>query len=176
MQARHILHRPVCSPLMPSYLSSRTKQRLAILALAAGLCVSWPSSTAYASIVIGQGIAGVRLGDTQAQATRRLGKPVSIVPPNLLYGRPLDGHIGLDFRQRVNDISTRSPAQKTNHGIGPHSPAHAVLHAYPHLRCYRHAITMLCLLTSRYHHLLVETDFFFKGHTLLEVDIFSRGT
>jgi hypothetical protein len=155
---------------------SRKTHRFAVLALSTTMCLAWLSGNAYARINIGKGIAGVQLGDSQARVMQQLGKPESVVPPDLLYGRPLDGHVGFDFTQRVNDISTRSPVQRTDRRVGPGMNDRAVRHAYPHLRCYRHAAqwAMLCLIIGKYHHFPVETDFLFKGHTLWEIDIFVR--
>lgn len=154
----------------------RKIHRFAVLALSTTMILGWLSGNAYARIVIGKGIAGVQLGDSQARVMQQLGKPVSVVPPDLLYGRPLDGHVGFDFTRRVDDISTRSSAQRTDRRVGPSMTDRAVRHAYPHLRCYRHAAqwTMLCFVIGKYHHFPVETDFLFKGHMLREIDIFMR--
>jgi hypothetical protein len=157
--------------------SHRMIRRLAVSILVGAMAATWTTADASAGIVIGQGIAGIRLGESYHQTTQRLGKPRSVAPPDLFYGAPLYGHVGFDFKQRVNDISTSSSAQRTSRHVGPGAPARDVLRAYPRLKCYRHTAnwSVLCLMTSTYHHRPVETDFLFKGKALREIDIFMRG-
>jgi hypothetical protein len=151
--------------------------RLVILTLTIAICAACVPCDTFAGIVIGQGIAGIRLGESYHQTTRRLGKPASVVPPDLFYGAPLDGHVGFGFKQRVNDIETSSTAQRTSRHVGPGASAQSVLRAYPRLKCYRNTPnwSMICLVISRYNHRPVETDFLFRAQALREVDIFIRG-
>jgi len=151
----------------------RMMRQLAISILVGALAATWTAADASARIVIGQGIAGVRLGESEAQVKKLLGKPRYIQPPGWGYGNPLGGWVGFDFKQRVNDIWTTSRHQLTNLGIGPGSSVRAVRRAYPKAQCYRHAghWRLLCVLRSLHRGHTVYSELLFTGH-LSEVDIF----
>src|SRR5512142_2483779 len=67
---------------------------------------------ASAKIVVGQSIAGVKLGDTQARVRQVLGKPAS-AQGVWDYPKTLMGVVGFDSHRHVNGMWTGSPKQKT---------------------------------------------------------------
>lgn len=144
-----------------------------IISILVGAMATWTAADASARIVIGQGIAGIKLGQSGTQVRKILGKPSYVQPPGWGYGNPLGGWIGFDSKQRVNDIWTTSKYQRTNKGIGPGSSIGAVRRAYPKVQCYRHAgrWRLLCVLRSRHHRYTIYNELLFMGR-LSEVDIF----
>jgi hypothetical protein len=159
--------------LSPMRRAFRMRQRLVVGLLLSTTAGTWVVPDASAKIVVGQGIAGVKLGESEAQVRKQLGKPRYVQPPGWGYGNPLGGWVGFDFQQRVNDIWTTSRRQRTNRGIGPGASVRAARRAYPKARCYRHAgrWSLLCIIKSHRHGNVTETDFFFTSR-LAQVDIF----
>ncbi len=153
-------------------ITHRIIRRLAVSILVGATAATWTAADASAKIVVGQGIAGVKLGESQTQVRRHLGKPAYVQPPAWGYRNPLDGQVSLDYHRHVNDIWTTSRRQKTNRGIGPGSSVKAARRAYPNARCYQYGrSTGVCVLRTRNHQRVVETDFWFRG-ALSKVDIF----
>ena len=78
---------------------------------------------ASATIVIGQGIDGVKLGEAQAPVQQQLGTPAYKEETNgeTIWGFPttFEGRISFDATQHVSGMWTISKKQKTNKGIGP---------------------------------------------------------
>jgi hypothetical protein len=130
------------------------------------------TDAAAAKIVPGRSIAGIKVGYSIKRVRDALGRPHKVAPPAWLYGKPLDGGIGFNFRRRVNDIWTTARHQKTVRGIGPGSTVRATKRAYPRAGCYTHRRrrTQLCILTSHYRGRTIKTDFLFSGW-LREVNI-----
>jgi hypothetical protein len=142
----------------------------ALLALVSAIYPVWASAT----IVVGGGIAGVRLGETRAQVRRHLGRPSYVRPPSWGYAGQLDGEVAFDAHSRVDDVWTVSTHQRTNRGIGPGSSPAAFRHAYPRTACYTHGVrgwTMVCSIQSRTGSSLTETDYLFRGQ-LRKVDVY----
>lgn len=129
---------------------------------------------AAAAIVPGRGIAGVRIGESEARVRATLGRPRKVVPPTWAYGKPLDGLVGFGHGGRVNYVSTISRAQKTNRRIGPGSSIQDLKAAYPKARCHTRARERraLCALTTHDRHRVMKTDFLFDGR-LQKVDMYS---
>lgn len=147
------------------------------------------AATAEAKIVVGEGIAGVKLGMTMAQVKTKLG------PPTLDQGadfkgntewnyakKPLMGAMSFDRHGKLLGLWTSSKGQKTSKGIGPGSSLAATRKAYPPARCksgpWGPYTRVLCTLKSRYKGHIVEALFTFdalSGHTdsahMQEVDI-----
>ncbi|MGN6189713.1 MAG: hypothetical protein ACTHOE_12525 [Conexibacter sp.] len=149
--------------------------RTLCVAAAVGLTATVGAVPAQARIVIGQGIAGVRIGDGQRHVRRVLGRPDRVIPPAWAYGAPLHGRVGFDHRRRVNDIWTTSRRQRTRAGVGPGSSVAAVRRAYRHARCFRgrHGdAIVLCALRSHRRGRTVETDFLFRRRQVKTVDVF----
>jgi hypothetical protein len=149
----------------------RHASRSVLLAVAASV-IAVPS--ALATITVGRGIAGVRLGDTQGQVYKALGKPNRIAPPAWVYNRGLDGRVAFDGRRRARSVSTRSSHQRTSRGVAPGASLQSVHTAYPRAHCFGHpgaSTGALCLARSRYRGHTVETDFVFSLR-LTEVDIY----
>jgi hypothetical protein len=80
---------------------------------------------AGATVVVGRGIAGVRLGDTTRQTRHALGRPRCVSCSGgkhvWAFRKPLFGNVGFSTGGRVYGISTKSPSQRTRSGIHPAS-------------------------------------------------------
>lgn len=153
----------------------RVRGFLTVLGVLAGLMVAAPA--ALATIVVGQGIAGVKLGDSEAQVKQVLGKPSSIcstcnssTPNEWWYntgriGRNFFGPIDFDSTGHVMGMFTGSGSQMTSKGIHPelHGPKlivrkrgsslAEVRRAYPHVMCDAPPKSQgyaMCQLTSHY--------------------------
>jgi hypothetical protein len=112
-----------------------------LLALScAAIMVAAPS--ALANIVIGQSIAGVKLGDSEAQVIALLGEPASKESAgpaypgvvNIVY--PLS--VGLHFtvtNGQVSGVLSFSKKQKTSKGITIGSSRAQMKRAYPKAKC-----------------------------------------
>ncbi len=131
------------------------------------------SASASGAILPGKGIAGVNIGASMARVRAQLGRPDRVTPPSWRYGPPLRGRVGFDHRHEVNDVSTRSPRQRTHKGIGPGSSLGALHAAYPHAHCHaRKRRRSICILSAHDDGRTVKTDFIFNG-PLREVDVYS---
>ncbi len=144
----------------------------------AGIMAAAPA--ALAKIVIGQSIAGVKLGDTEAQVRRLVGKPFACEPCSMKekvwrYERGFEGVIAFDSHGRLQSMWTGSKKQKTSKGIHangfsfaghPHGSSLAeIKKAYPSAKCTELPNSngfAYCDLTSHYHGRKVDTDFLIK--------------
>jgi hypothetical protein len=123
--------------------ATRSRSRLAI---AAGLLLVVATLTfapsAVASIVIGQSIAGVKLGASEAQVTAVLGPPASkenagpLYPGvvNLVYPTSVGLHFTLT-NGRFSGVLIFSKKQKTSKGITIGSSRAQLKKAYPQAKC-----------------------------------------
>jgi hypothetical protein len=144
--------------------------------LAAGLGV-W-SASAAAQIVPGQGIAGVRIGDSMARVRSWLGAPSPSPSPahgEWLYSspQPLGGFVGFragtEGHERVTAgvtyVQTSSPTQRTAAGIGPGSSSSQFHHVYRTYRCDHMdgSGSRACWTRTRYGQQTITTAFYFEG-------------
>jgi hypothetical protein len=142
---------------------------LAAATLAAGLL----PVIAGAAIVPGRGIAGVRIGYSEARVQSVLGRPGRVVPPSWAYGRPLRGQVSFNHARRVDDIWTVSRAERTKRGVGPGSSYARMRQAYPKGRCAGHGTGLrICVLVSNRHKRTVRTEFIFGRRLLKRVEIY----
>lgn len=105
------------------------------LALGGGL-----ATTADAAIVLQHGIGGVRLGQTLVRVTAEKGPPVSIHKGRNEFGsftelRYRGLTVSFQGGDRVTAVSTRSPAERTNRGIGVGSTTTQLLARHPTATC-----------------------------------------
>jgi hypothetical protein len=163
-------------------------RRLSIVAvlLIAGVMVAAPS--AEAMIVIGQGVDGVKIGDTEAQVEKTIGPPgfkehsdehggITIWK----YPKSFSGVISFDHTGHLASMWTSSTQQRTSKGIGINSSPAEVLKAYPKTKCKLGTgpgagpgeESMGCILKTKYHGRTVETAFEWrnKEKAMEEIDI-----
>lgn len=147
-------------------------RRRAAAALILTLALVGPPQAA-AAIRTGGAIASVQLGYSMKHVRHVLGDPHRVIPPDWVFGKPLDGQVGFNHHDRVNDIWTTSRRERTRRGIGPGSSLAAMRRRYPKARCYHNAgrWSLLCVLRSHRHGTLVKADFLFRKR-LSKVDIF----
>ncbi len=144
---------------------------VASLLLSAGVLAIAPS--ALASIVIGQSIAGVKLGASEAQVTAVLGAPTSkenagpaypnVV--NLVYPSSVGLHISLEAG-KVNDVLSFSKKQKTSKGITIGSSRAQLKRAYPQAKCAEGPYgpkSLYCAVLAHTHGRKSFTSFLFGG-------------
>ena len=151
------------------------------VALGLLLIVGLLASIAQAKIVIGQSVAGVKLGDSQAQVQQQLGTPAYTMPEpknGIQWGFPavFMGRVSFDATLHVRGMWTASKRQKTNKGIGPGSSLAQVRKAYPKIKCMTGPFgpkSLICVLKSKYQGRTVETafPFFYRTAGAREVDI-----
>lgn len=139
----------------------------------AGITVAVP--TASAKIVIGQSIAGVKLGDTEAQVRQLIGKPSECSLCNKTetvwnYEKGFEGKVSFDAQGRVKAMYTASRRQKTSKGIhtiglsgkGHGSSVAEIRQAYPGAKCEELPNSQgytTCTLMSSYRGRKVQTNF-----------------
>lgn len=150
------------------------------LLLTAGVLAAAPA--ALAKIVVGQSIAGVKLGNTEAQVTQVLGSPSLMQPPDSqgvtawnYVKPPLLGVVSFT-NGGVSGMWTGSKHQKTSKGVGPGSSLAQVRKAYPKAKCSTGPFgpkSLICTLKSKYGGRTVETTFpfFTRAMGAREVDI-----
>jgi hypothetical protein len=117
---------------MPSPRPTVIRVPLAILLAVALLATG--ASTACANIVIGQSVAGVKLGATQVQVRQILGPTSSPFPNELFYSLPVGLRIKF-VHGRVERILSYSKRQRTSKGITIGSTHAQLQSAYPQDRC-----------------------------------------
>lgn len=121
-------------------------------------------SSANRVIVVGQGIGGVTIGETEAHVKRILGRPTAIrqtiwqygsqpITIRLSFGAKKGPWKGLDF------IQTTSSAYKTSNGISVASSLAELKKAYPKAHCKVFLPEQSCVLTSVFHGRGIETVF-----------------
>jgi len=150
------------------------------LLLTAGVLAVAPA--ALAKIVIGQGIAGVKLGDSETQVEGVLGSPTLKQPSSYNgsvewnYGKPpLLGAMSF-VKGDLTGLWTSSKQQKTGKGIGPGSSLSSTERAYPAAKCSTGPFgpkSVICVIKSRPSGRTVETAFLFYTRSMgaREVDI-----
>jgi len=112
---------------------SRRSLLLALSGLIAAMLLAGGASTAAASIVVGQSVAGVKLGATTAQVKKTLGPPETPLGTEFFYPSPI--HLRISFKHgHVQQILSYSKRQRAN-GVAVGSDRAALQHAYPKARC-----------------------------------------
>ncbi|MHB8531312.1 MAG: hypothetical protein ACYDC2_01190 [Solirubrobacteraceae bacterium] len=133
------------------------------------------AASASGQIVVGQGIAGARIGDSVSQVEAVLGKPTTpLTEHGELFYSSL-GYVGFQagteghehVTSGVTYVETFSRAQRTPAGVGPGTP-YARLHGkYPHYRCDREhgpkSPLRACWTRTRSGGQSVTTAFYFDG-------------
>lgn len=147
-------------------------KRAAVL-VGVGCFVLALACSASATILIGHGIAGVRLGMTQAAVRSKLGRPVRVVHAKNEFGPYTEfryrGYV-VDFQnnETVTSVVTTLAREKTPGGIGVGSTWGQVRRKVPHVRCEGAPVLGDChvgqLLPGK-----TVTDFFFKNGKVARV-------
>jgi hypothetical protein len=114
--------------------------------------------------VVGEGVAGVRLGDSKQRVLSTLGKPFRSEPTFLVFPKPC--LCTVDFKDHgVTSIDVLSKSQRTDRGVGPGTSYEKTTAAYPEAHCYHPSIygetSRLCVLRSEYKGRSVKTVFAF---------------
>lgn len=142
---------------------------VASLLLSVGVLAIAPA--ALANIVIGQSIAGVKLGDSEAQVTAVLGPPTSKESASPAYPGVVNivypSSVGLHFtltNGRVSGALFFSKKQKTNKGIGMGSSRSQLKRAYPKAKCSEGPYgpqSLYCAVLAHFHGRRSFTSFLF---------------
>jgi hypothetical protein len=137
--------------------------------LSLGLLAFAPS--ALANIVIGQSVAGVKLGASEAQVTAVLGAPERKESAGSAYPGVVNIYyptsVGLHFTMtngRVSGALIFSKKQKTNKGIGMGSSRAQLKRAYPKAKCLEGPYgpkSLYCAVLARFHGRRSFTSFLF---------------
>jgi len=141
-----------------------TVRRLLCALGAACLLAGVLAASAGATIVIGQSMGGVKLGDTPAQVKQALGKPSSSNSTDLLY----PSRVGLRVTLKgghVDGVLSVSKKQKTTKGITIGSSRSAVKAAYPSASCVEGPLgpsSLYCAVTARIGSRKSYTSFLFE--------------
>ena len=144
---------------------------LALLAVASALAVP----AARAVIVPQHGIAGVRLGMTQADVRAVLGPPRRVVRGSNEFGRYGEFRyralrIVFQGERNVTFVSTTRRSERTAGGIGVGSPQRRVRQAIPAVRCRSEDGARLCVLGKQLPGRRVTVFFMRRGH-VARVDV-----
>jgi hypothetical protein len=168
----------------------RISAKLAVLTVLAFLLMAFPAT---GRVLIGRGIDGVSLGDTEAGALLKAGpRQAGKAPPPMPgetapssevlsnYYEGLHGFITFGRDHRVVSISTEAPHQRTASGIhtaGEDAASHGsslrqLEKAYPNIQCHG-GTAPVCVLTSHRHGRRVYTAFIFfeleRGVSAIEI-------
>ena len=131
-------------------MSRRTATIGTIAALVAVAATAQAGARPQSNLLIrpAQGIGKVRLGMTEAQLRRAMGRPRAVVPRGASFGlRTVEYQYGFAQyvvrlfgprgRLRVTAVGTTLRRERTAKGIGPGSREADVVRAYPGLQCAR---------------------------------------
>ncbi len=137
---------------MSTFPFQSRSSRLYVLSVLLVLVVGLSAATAQATVVIGQSIAGVKLGDSKAQVRKTLGKPSRTDPSDFFY--PTSVGLRVHFKGgRVDGILSTSKKQKTSKGITIGSSSAAVKAAYPSAKCSTGPLggsSLYCVVSAHY--------------------------
>ncbi len=140
---------------------------VAVLGLLTSAAIMAIAPIAEANIVIGRSIAGVRLGDSEAQVAALLGPPTSNENNSLFYPSSIGLRIGMNAG-RVDDVLSFSKKQKTSKGITIGSSRARVKSAYPQAKCAEGPYgpkSLYCAVVVRLHGRKSFTSFLFGTAT-----------
>jgi len=166
----------------------RTINVVAMLSLLSSVGIMAAAPVASATIVVGQGIAGVDIGQSPTQVEGVLGSPTFKQPPSQgltawdYHKSPLG--LQVDFTGgSVIGMWTTAPQQRTSKGISIDSSPAQVRKAYPKVKCTPGAgpqpgpgeQSLACVVRSRYHGKIVKTYFEWrnKNKAMEEIDIYA---
>jgi hypothetical protein len=136
--------------------------RLAVIGLLSSAGSLAATSAASASIVIGQGVAGVKLGTSHAQVKAVLGPPPSSPFATEYFYEALDLDIIFKHGQ-VSEIQDYSKRQRASSGVRVGSYRAAVQHAYPGAKCVEGAPSILyCVVGAHFQGHASYTGFLFE--------------
>lgn len=159
---------------MPHWASGRKRlttdgRARAVLALGvlAGLVALMPtaaSAQAPAGIVVGQGVAGINLGQSKQEVRQTLGDPFRREPTFWAFDKPC--LCTVNFRHNsVSAIDTSSKSLRTDRGIGVGTSFEKTTEAYPEAKCYHPGVygdtSQFCVVRSTYKGQAVKTTFAF---------------
>jgi len=156
---------------------------VAVFGLLSSAAIMAVAPSALAKIVIGQSIAGVQLGASEAQVTAVLGPPTrkeSAGPAypnivNLFYPASVGPHITLESG-RVFGMLSFSKNQKTSKGITIGSSRAQMKRAYPKAKCAEGPYgpkSLYCAVLARFHGRKSFTSFLFGTATggVVEIEL-----
>ena len=133
------------------------------------LVMSLITASAQGAVFVGQGVAKVRLGDSQGLVRQLLGEPFRETGGDWVYAKPCLCFVGFRHGQ-VHDVETLSKSQRTSKGIGPGASYDQTTAAYPEATCRHTAVygpeSMVCSLLSTYKGEKVITKFEFFEKSL----------
>lgn len=151
----------------------------------AGVMVPAATASQNLTVVIGQGEAGVKIGATEAQVEKAIGRPNSkehFGTETIWKGfKSFVGVVSFDHQRRVSSMWTANTKLKTNKGISIESTVAQVQHAYPTAKCTLGTgpgagpgqESESCTLTTRYHGRTVATAFQWRDNrgSMEEIDV-----
>jgi hypothetical protein len=137
---------------------------LLLSAVSIGLLVGSYAQPAQAQIEVGQGMAGVSLGDSKGKVRAALGKPFRAVGETWFFGKPC--LCTARFKKaKAASLDTLSKTERTSAGIGPGSSFEETTAAYPEAVCYHPKVygptSEYCVLRSTFKSRNVKTVFAF---------------
>jgi hypothetical protein len=156
---------------------------VAVIGLLSSAAIMAVAPIAEANIVIGQSIAGVKLGDSEAQVTAALGPPANKENAGPAYPGVVNIYyptsVGLHFSMtngRVGDVLSFSKKQKTSKGITIGSSRAQMKRAYPQAKCAEGPYgpkSLYCAVLARFHSRKSFTSFLFGTATggIVEIEL-----
>jgi len=175
-------------PTLPPTMDTRRLTVLALIGvgggvgtLASAVAEAKPGAKSNNTIVVGQGMAGVRVGESEAQATRTLGKPIRANVPNPDLG---GGSVSQEYptvyvtynqEGDVSVLDARSPKLKTDEGISLGSSRADVHKKYPGVMCIpaKPHFSLKCFMVESRDGQPVQTSFYFdSSNTVRDIEVF----
>ena len=161
-----------------------SQRRIGVACMACVVVIAFFATAAAAKIFVGQGMAGVKLGDTPTRTRSVLGKPTQVLnrvkgeAEFYYYDNGKIASAAYTMIQFINNravaVTTTSPKQKTDKGVGPGSSLSKVKRTYPAAACKTFPFgAVQCDLHTRRHGRKVTTGFMFLSpkQGLHEVEI-----